>query len=275
MAIQTNKAKFSITGNTASPSSALGYAAVPAEALTIALEDSTGVLSVTYALYDPADLSSPLASLNAPTLLFGNGLRSQTLSGPFSATIAMPAFECDAHTWILRSTATSAGRNDVFERSLDFLNNKMRKPIPGETTQSSQRGAADSFDTFIASKPAWYFGSGQTPASVTNVIFGAMVLPRSSSVWIRSKVLAQGLGGPANATYYELDATYTVTAGGGVTLKNGPTVTLTRDLSGGAFAATPPTLALTSGTVGNSVTGIVAQAIRWTAWWDVFVAPNV
>ncbi len=60
MATVINKALFRIVGATTSPSSDRGYNAVALETLTLSLEDSTGVLSVAWQLYDPAVADSPL-----------------------------------------------------------------------------------------------------------------------------------------------------------------------------------------------------------------------
>ncbi len=147
-----NKALFRIVGATTSPSSDRGYNALALETLTFSLEDSTGVLSVAWQLYDPNDPDSPLASLNAPAMNFvesGTPFYS-TLVASTTASAIIPADASPvSNSWLLRCTVGSADGNQSFTRAINRIGTKTRKPVPGETAENGLRGWADAIALLI------------------------------------------------------------------------------------------------------------------------------
>ena len=147
-----NKALFSVTGATFSPSTDRGYNSVASESLAFALEDSTGVLAVVWQTYDPADPTSPLASLSAPPFTFtesGTPFFSTLVAATIAHAVVPAGTVPVSNTWLVRCIASTPEGNHVFVRSINRIGTKTRKPVPGETTEGGLRGWADAIAQLI------------------------------------------------------------------------------------------------------------------------------
>jgi hypothetical protein len=279
-----NKAKFQVTGSVSglSASSARVHNAVPGEVLTLQLESYDDVLSVTYDLYDAANPLAPLASINAPSLTFpGSVLTILVNPASGTTTITLPTTNPDTHSWILRATASRESGSQVFERKIVLLcGSKPAKNIPGETTQSAERGWADRFALMIERSLPFYNDTVTTAdATVTSVGEGAAVpwyVPWDCTLQINGRVWAQQAASANNFKSWLISGVYKVTSAGVLTAGSVLVATTDVDLSAGVFLPVGPTLLIAgSGAAGArlqpQVAGVAATSIRWRYIFDVLV----
>lgn len=153
-----NLARFTINSSPSeSATGDRGYDGAAGVPLVLALENaaftaSIGVNAVTFSIYDADDPTSPLASGDAPLLTFAGsgGASSVTVLPSASATLTIPASFEVAASYIIRATALTPTGAHVFERLVAFRNsNSLRRLVPSETTQYSQRGWSDVIDDLV------------------------------------------------------------------------------------------------------------------------------
>lgn len=153
-----NKALFSMG---ASPAADRRYNAASAEVITVQLESPVGVQLVRFEVFDQFNLDSPLATKDAPDLLFANGFASITLNPANQSTsITMVTNTTETHSWMVRATAVTDSGTHVFERVLTLRNGLPRKPLPGESTQAQERGWADDWADLVDYAAAGGGGGG-------------------------------------------------------------------------------------------------------------------
>ena len=132
-----NLARFKINGTPSEDSNGKrGYDATASEVLTCTLErtPATGVLTVTYQVFDPADPTSPLASKDATQQLWdGNSqpsITSDSANDDFDLTV-------DAATvldsFVIRCTAVTATGSHIWERTVSVRQSGLRMTTPTET----------------------------------------------------------------------------------------------------------------------------------------------
>lgn len=163
-----NQAAFTING-TPSENPVTGdrqYTAVNGETLTCTLEENpSAVLSVTFEVFNPADLQSPLASADAPLLTWNeNGEASITLGDVDGAVtidipLPLPAPGTGIYSYIIRCTVATAGdgspdsQQQVFERLVSTYSQTttppIRKTVPGESTQGFVRAWSDALNAMV------------------------------------------------------------------------------------------------------------------------------
>lgn len=266
-----NKARFTISST---PSTNLGYDAAPGEVLTLALESTADVLSVTYQTYDVADSSSPLASSGSPSFVFSNALNSITPTTPATAATATATSSAiDSHSWIFRATAVTANGNHVFERMVTLKMNKPRKYVPGETTQYSVRGWGDAIDDLIASFNSYYIPPRITTSAAGAASFADMPTPaRATGIYVSAVFMATQQNTPNNTIFWFVEAAYATDTGNTLTQRIAPATVKKKDLSAGSLViGTDPSFSIVSNKLRPGVTGIAATTIFWTLRMDLFV----
>lgn len=276
MAVAVNKAKFSISSVASSVGP--GYDATPGDTLTLALETTQGVLSVTYQTYDPADAGSPLASFGAPSLVFSNALNSITPATPATpVTISVLSSVLFSASWIVRCTAVTDSGTHVFERMVTLKLNRPRMYVPGETTQYSSRGWGDAIGDLVKN-----FNPSHTPVGIqtlnaTPANFADMLRnPRGCGFYLSAVFMATQLNTPNNTIYWFVEAAYASDAGNAVTQRIAPAVVKKRDLSAGALViSTDPTITIVANLLRPVVTGVAATTINWQCRWDLFVSSSL
>jgi hypothetical protein len=276
MAAVVNKAKFTINATAADT---LGYDAAPGETLTMNLENTQGVLSVTYQTYDPADPNSPLASTGAPSLVFSNSLNSITPATPATAvTIAVFSSFLFSSSWILRATVTlDNGVSQVFERMVTMRLNRPRVYIPGEVTQYSLRGWGDAISQLIRDFNMYHAPAGIQTTGAGAATFASMLRgPRGCGYYVSAVFMASQLNTPNNTIYWFVEAAYASDATNVVTQRIAPAVVKKRDLSAGALVIpVDPTINIVSNQLQPAITGIAATTINWQVRWDIFMSSSI
>lgn len=268
-----NKAQFTINGTAAATK---GFDAPRGQAITLNLEDVSGVLAVTYQTYDAADPSSPLASTGAPSLTFqGNGLNSFTPATPSTAaTIVMLSTTLDGHSWIVRCTATLVdGTAHVFERMISLRTNKPRKYVPGEVTQYSSRGWGDSHSELLSSFNSFHNTTFSTNDGALTTTNHCPLLPRSCSIFVSAMFYAVQSAQPNNGIIWFVEAGFASSSSGIITVRLASAVVKKRDLSAGALAiATDPIVYLDGpmNQLAPRVQGLAGTVITWQCRWDIF-----
>lgn len=272
-----NKAKFTINGNAADN---LGYDAVTGEALSLALENAQGVLSVTYQVYNPSDPESPLASTGALNLTFtANSLPSYSPPTPATAAaLAMPSSFLFGCAWIFRATvALDNGATQVFERMVTLKLNRARAYVPGETTQYSARGWGDALSQLIRDFNMYHAPSGIQTSGAGAATFPSMLRgPRGCAYYVSAVFSVCRFNTPTDAIFWFVEAGYTADATNTVTQRIAPAVVKKRDLSAGALVIpVDPTINIVSNQLQPQVTGIAATTLYWQVRWDVFLCSSL
>jgi hypothetical protein len=160
-----NLARFKINGTPSEDSNGKrGYDATASQVLTCTLErtPATGVLTVTYQVFDPADPTSPLASKDATQQLWdGNSQPSITddsVNDDFDLTVNAATI---LDSFVIRCTAVTATGAHIWERMVSVRQSGLRMTTPTETQQYAQRGWSDAMNElteFVATG-----GLGLTP----------------------------------------------------------------------------------------------------------------
>lgn len=160
-----NLARFKINGTPAEDSNGKrGYDATASQVLTCTLErvPATGVLTVTYQVFDPADPTSPLASKDATQQLWDSNsqpsITSDSVNDDFDLTVDAATI---LDSFIIRCTAVTATASHIWERMVSVRQSGLRMTTPTETQQYGQRGWSDAMNElteFVATG-----GLGLTP----------------------------------------------------------------------------------------------------------------
>ena len=148
-----------------------GYTAVNSQVLDVTLEQNpSSVISITYEVFDSADAGSPVASKSAPAITWtSNGLARVTPANKNGTeTIALPA--AAAHSYIIRATASTDEGPVVFERLVSIFSGSLRKTVPAESQQFSQRAWSDALNDMVDALGGG--GGGETLAQT--LAFGSL-----------------------------------------------------------------------------------------------------
>lgn len=150
-----NLAKFIINGSpsedptTGDPK----YFALNSQTLILRLETlPSPALSVLFEVYDPYDPSSPVASYQAPLIMFnGSGTYKELLTdNTATASITMPA--TGAHSYLIRCTVSLDTGPQVFERLVATQTPTvpaLRKTVPAESQEARYRGWSDDLNLLL------------------------------------------------------------------------------------------------------------------------------
>jgi hypothetical protein len=151
-----NHAEFKINGSPPNDpvTGNRGYVAEHDEELTLTLDiNPSSGFSARYEVFSSDVPDSPLASKNAPELLFsGSGLYQEVLTDPNgTATLVLPSSGC--HSWVIRCTVSTVWGQDVFERAVSILSDHttppLHKTVPGETNEFQEPGWSDDENDII------------------------------------------------------------------------------------------------------------------------------
>lgn len=174
-----NRAKFTING-TPAEDPATGdrlYVGTSDQMLTLTLETNpSDAKSVMYEVFSSGAPNSPLASKDAPEILFdGSGLYNQIFDNPnATASIRLPAFgpTPGVVSYNIRCTAHFDTGEEVFTRQVAILSNNLpplKKTVPSETNEALARGFSDVIDDIIDALHTLVVESGvQSIASDSN-----------------------------------------------------------------------------------------------------------
>ncbi len=160
MALDGNPARFLVNGL---PSEDVngnrGVVVNNGQLLTLILEViPSPALSALFQVFDAADPSSPLASLEAPLVTFNaSGTASELLNDPDtqSATINMVGAgvdpNTDIHSYLVRCTVSTPDGPFVFEREVVTrgASADLRKTVPAESQEMEARGWSDELNRMV------------------------------------------------------------------------------------------------------------------------------
>ena len=163
-----NRAKFTINGS-AAEDPVTGdrlYVATHDEVLTLTLSSNpSDATSVMYEVYSSSEEGSPMASKNAPELVFsGSGLYKEVLKNPNgNAVLEMPSSGVVSYN--IRCTAAFDTGQEVFERQVAIRSThtpSLKKTVPAETNEALNRGFSDVIDDIIDALTGITPGGGVT-----------------------------------------------------------------------------------------------------------------
>lgn len=156
----TNVARFTIEGTASSPG---GYDATAGQTLHYALEGGPAGVVQTWTLqvYDPADLTSPLASPSAPLMTLVGATSGQKVNASTPSSQITSVVPAGMSSWIVRSLVNGGknakGKDDpdyVFERMVVVKDiSGRRKMIATEETQYGPDGWAGAVNDHMAAQP--------------------------------------------------------------------------------------------------------------------------
>jgi hypothetical protein len=218
-----NLAKFTIEGTASSPG---GYDATVGQTLHFALEGGPASLVNRWTLqvYDPADLTSPLASYGAPTLSLVGATTGQKVDAVTPGTQITCVAPSGMNTWIVRSIVNGGilpnGKKSpdyVWERMLAVRDGSGRRRIVGtEQTQYGPEGWARAVNEMLATAaPSLPNGTAVAQTSAWNGASWAKVAARSYDV---SLFGAAGDGATDDTTAINSAIAAAQAAGGGTVL---------------------------------------------------------
>lgn len=240
----------------------------------------SGSLSATFQLFDANDTTSPLASLNAETLVFDDsGTALQLLTDPDNEVATFTFASSGITAYLVRCTTSNSSGPQVFERAVVSRGaaSALRKTFPAESQEFEARGWSDELNRMVDAIESLVVGGGYTTVEDE----GVPLTQRTTIDFVGAGVSAADFGGVTTVTItggggdlqdaYDNDPAILVDATGPVAISNATTaddlLTLTRtsvglgsamviDMGPGNEAVTDIGLDISSGT---GATGAMLQ----------------